>query len=289
MTQKRIFHHCFVLICVSAFFFITVASPDNYKMITNYFIELDENFDKMATEMSSVKGYKKYNTILQNFINQYPAIDYVVKTNKDGERTNRITRSSDGKYKVYKNRYKFIGSQKWYKVLKLTRSSYYNGASGKSLSLFWGKPLIPKKRFNGVIAMQLDLRRFFEQLAEKKNVRYRITYGGKIYFSNLKDKSSIPLETSKLAVFGMPGLTVTYEKPKPKIMIPKKNSIDTVKVKKEIPKKVNKKPLIPGKLDTKTMLILGGGTFFIFIMCIILLTTITKKQAEKSKEGNSIL
>ncbi len=179
-----------------------------YQKTGSFFTSCDSLLEEMADDPGVRSSDLKESAQSMADINDdFPSIKSFIRTNSKGK---IIAKAEDGEVvpKSVHN-FRYVGSQKWFKIIQLSKKAYYGHyTSGGSIRLFWNRPILKGNSYKGAIAAQIDLKKAFSNLAEKKDLEFEAKYRDKVVFSNLNDKSNTV--TRKLPVFGIVDITLTY-------------------------------------------------------------------------------
>lgn len=197
-------------------------STNVYEVVTTHFLELDSFLDKITKEVSNIRSLNETDNLFIDKIASFPEFTYLMRTNSNGK---IISKVSNGKAAA--RTYRFIGKQNWYKTMEISKKPYYGHTkSGDEYQLFWSRQSTKGNRFAGTITAKINLKISFNEIAEKCKSKFEVLYKNRTIYSNLGEDESGTFFEKKLAVYGMPGLTLKYKKPAPKPK-PKPVIVDT--------------------------------------------------------------
>lgn len=194
------------------------ATRETYATITSHFIELDKSLQTVAQKSAGIRDFNKNDNEFIFFSGAHSDVEYILRTNKDGKIVSKVTGST-----LAPRTLKSIKKQQWYKIVELSKHPYYgNIISRNELHLFWVKPLIKRGKVVGTVAAKIDLRKSFQQIAEKRRLKFKVTYGKNLIFSNANnDENATPnVVKEELAVFGLSGVKVEYTPVVSKVKVP---------------------------------------------------------------------
>lgn len=227
-------------------FFIQLSYADGiYSLISSSFISSDSLLETTAKEVSEINKLNSMDKFLLEKIVANPGFEYLMRINSKAK---IISKARGGK--VAPRAYRYVGKQMWYKTIELNKKPYYgNVVNKKGYYLFWAKPLKVRtkygRRFGGALVAKIDLKKVFSTIAEKNSIKFEIEFRKKSIFSNLGGRASGSLIEKKLSIYGMPGLSLKYEKT---AAMSKQVAVSTVKqpdkeplVQKSEPAKAGKK------------------------------------------------
>ncbi len=184
-----------------------------YTLVNTYFISIDSLFGIMAAEVSKISNLDPSDKYFLDRAGEYPQFEYLMRTNSKGKIISKVSNN-----KIAPRNYRVIGGQVWYKTLALTKKPYYGNISQrKGHFLFWNRPILVKtrrgSRFGGSVAVKINIKKCFKDIANKNNVQFEIIYKKETLFSNIGKNISGPFVENKLGVYGMPGLVLKHSIP----------------------------------------------------------------------------
>ncbi len=184
-----------------------------YSRVSTYFISCDSLLGATAEKLSDISKLDPTDKLLLEKINIYPEFEYLMRVNSKGKIISKVVGD-----KALPRTYRYVGKQMWYKTVNLNKRPYYGSiVNKKGYYLFWIKPLLVwtkhGSRFGGALVAKINIKKGFESIAEKNETKFQVEYRGKNIFSNLGKSVTGTLTEKKLAVYGMQGLTLKYEKP----------------------------------------------------------------------------
>lgn len=216
-----------------------------YSLISSSFISNDSLLETAAKQITEINKLNSTDKFLLEMKATTPGFEYIMRINSKGKIISKVRGS-----KVAPRNYRYVGRQMWYKTIELNKKPYYgNVINKKGYYLFWAKPLNVRtkhgKRFGGVLVAKIDLKRAFSTIAEKNSIKFEIRYEKKGIFSNLRKRATSSFVEKKLSIYGMPGLSLKYEKT---AAMSKQVALSTVK-QPDIKPSVQK--LVPAKAEKK--------------------------------------
>lgn len=197
-------------------FIKAIYADDIYTLVSTYFMSCDSLLEFVTDKVSEINKLDPTDELFLENASAHPEFDYLIRTNSKGKIISKVS----GK-KVAPRNYRYIGKQLWYRTIALTKMPHYgNIKQKKGYFLFWNRPIKVKtkygSRLGGTVSAKINLMKCFADIAEKNDVKFQILYKNKSIYSNLDDSISAPFIEKKLAVYGMPGLTLKYKEPSTK-------------------------------------------------------------------------
>ena len=186
-------------------------ADETYSRISTYFISCDSLLGATAEKLSNISKLDPTDQLLLEKIGMYPEFEYLMRVNSKGKIISKVIGD-----KALSRTYRYVGKQMWYKTVDLNKRPYYGSiVNKKGYYLFWVKPLLVwtkyGSRFGGALVAKINIKKGFENIAEKREAKFQVAYRGKNIFTNLGKSSPGTLTEKKLAVYGMQDLTLTYE------------------------------------------------------------------------------
>ena len=201
-----------VVVMLAIFLQLNYAD-DSYSRITTYFISCDSVLVVTAEKLSNISKLDPTDQLLLEKIGMYPEFEYLMRVNSKGKIISKVIGD-----KALSRTYRYVGKQMWYKTVDLNKRPYYGSiVNKKGYYLFWVKPLLVwtkyGSRLGGALVAKINIRKSFENIADKSETKFQVDYRGKNVFSNLGKGAPGKFFEKKLAVYGMQDLTLRYEKP----------------------------------------------------------------------------
>lgn len=303
------------LLFIVTLYIPATCSENIYTLVNTYFVSLDSAFGAITKGVSRINALNPTDEYFITMLNDHSEFEYLMRTNSKGK---IISKASGGK--AAPRNYRFIGDQTWHKTTEISKKPYYGNIIQKQgYYLFWNRPVMVRtksgSRFGGAVAVKINLKKCFQNIASKNKIPFRIIYNKRTLFSNIKKGVPGSFSENKLAVYGMPGLVVRYPtssaKPAvaaappvqaeekateltkkgaaPKVTAGEKASVP----KKEIKKGLKKKTTTPATLAAKkekdkpsgpsrmiVLLIVSAVCLCIVVFCMVAL----KRAADKRKK-----
>jgi len=300
-------------------FIVTLYIPATYgeniyTLVNTYFVSLDSAFGAITRGVSRIQGLNPTDEYFINALNDHSEFEYLMRTNSKGK---IISKASGGK--AAPRNYRFIGDQTWHKTTEISKKPYYGNIIQKQgYYLFWNRPVMVRtksgSRFGGAVAVKINLKKCFQNIASKNKIPFQIIYNKRTLFSNIKKGVPGSFSENKLAVYGMPGLVVRYPtssaKPAvaaappvkaeekatevtekgaaPKVTAGEKTSVPKKEIKKGTKKKTSPATLAAKKEKDKPsgpsrviiLLIVSAVCLCIVVFCMVAL----KRAADKRKK-----
>ncbi len=198
------------LLFISTTYIPATCGENIYTLVNTYFVSLDSAFGAITQGVSRINALNPIDEYFISTLNDHSEFEYLMRTNSKGK---IISKAGGGK--AAPRTYRFIGDQTWHKTTEISKKPYYGNIIQKQgYYLFWNRPVMVRtksgSRFGGAVAVKINLKKCFQNIASKNKIPFRIIYNKKTLFSNIKKGVPGSFSENKLAVYGMPGLVVRY-------------------------------------------------------------------------------
>jgi len=290
----------YVVCCIVALLFCRVhATEDLFSRICTWFVSCDSILDEIGNELGQAEGVQASEKLLMDKITAHPHVELFLRTNAKGSIISRVTRE-----RIEPRRYKNVSDQTWYKILEISRKTYYGSLTNTNGSyLFWCKPLFTKSgnRFSGALAVKMNLNTVFSGIAAHGDDLFEIVYRNEIIYSNLEQKSAGGLVSKTLPVYGLPGVTLRYKTGVPAVSIgsekPDSTGTNVQEAAGPNPDAASLRqgksgaeglPAVKGREREKGGVLTDGRSMVVYLVCIVVclgfVVYILKKTAERNRK-----
>lgn len=214
---KYIQNHGYCMsLMVSLFFVLCIMMPafssSLEENIEQYFVDLWQDFDKIATSSSIKKTSLSYvDRYFVSMLKTNQAFYTFIKTNSKGVLINEVVRGEKPERK-----FRDVGTQRWYYSVSKKYKDYHGFLRDENgrYYLFWAKPILKmtrsgEKKYIGAVALKVDLWDCFHKFAADIDKPFLIRLGRKSLYSN-KWKKGSDFKEDALEIPGVKRVSVRF-------------------------------------------------------------------------------